>query len=255
MVADTDLVFLESKRSTSTLAVRALQLACLFLITAYCVAIIFSVALIREGDLLDFSLVKLMKYIPENVTLWQLACIASAVATVSFTLFVVALSSVLRARASYASLAAVVLAVLGAASNINGQTAMLVLFADLCRKVEEHKVFPRQDLVELGWLVLNQSMTQTGVVGNTFFALFRSLDFPYCPAHSCLPPLAGLDGYSGQPERNICWSPDFCRKHRSGMHSTDSVLNCPGCLGGDCRLCGRVSGSKEQAIGWNGITE
>ncbi len=144
---------------------------CLGTALAHVAATLLSVYAIREGNLGDFSPLKIMHFIPHHIILWRCAWIAAALASLSFIVFVVAVCSLLDRRLRPALTVAIVLTTAALTNDLNGQFSMMVLFSDLAQQMRGHGSFLQHETVQLAWSTMNQALTQSVLIANTLYSI------------------------------------------------------------------------------------
>ena len=143
----------------------------LWVALAHIAATMVGVFVIREGNLGDFSPLRLLRFIPTHLHMWRAACLMAALASVSFVCFVVAWRELMDARFAMLCNLAVVLTAVGAANDLQGEFSMLVLFTDLAQQLRGHGNFLQFETTQLAWLTLNQALTESGLVANCLYSV------------------------------------------------------------------------------------
>lgn len=140
-------------------------MSCLHLLAA-----IICVYIVREASLLEWSPLKLLRFIPEHMPVWRLACLAMAVASLSFVTFVVCARDVLDQRVSTLATLALVFVTIAAANDLNGLSSMLVLYSDLASQLQSSHTFMVHQTFQLSWATLDLSLAQCLLIGNTLYS-------------------------------------------------------------------------------------
>lgn len=148
---------------------RFVQITCLFSTIAHTLATLMCVYTFREGGFVHFSPTKLMQFVPEHLHLWRFSCLCVCVSSVSTLIFILAMREVLEEKFRFRVGVAVCLSVVACAQDLEAVTRMMVLFADISLQGVISCTYLTQDLVQLGWLLINQSITQTFMVASFLY--------------------------------------------------------------------------------------
>lgn len=148
---------------------RYVQGLCLFSAVVHVLAALVAIYTWRVGDLGEFSPVKLMRFVPDNVMLWRTSCLLTSASAISFVIVLAAIRETLPRRFRFASLIALILAIIGAANDLQSHFSMMVLFSDLASQMQLS--FSKQDLMQLAWMVINQSLSQTFLIANILYCI------------------------------------------------------------------------------------
>lgn len=135
------------------------------------IAGVFSAYLVREGNLLEMSPIKLLRFIPEHLLIWRLDCLLLAAASLSFATFVVCAREVFDAAAGTLATLAVVCVTIAAANDLSGLCSMLVLMSDLSQQFGLHGHFLVHETIQLAWATMDHALAQCLLIGNTLYSL------------------------------------------------------------------------------------
>jgi len=157
--------------SPQTAAYRGVSWVCLFTALAHVCATLLSVYAIREGNLGDFSPLKLMHFIPQHVILWRCAWLAAATSSLSFLVLVVCVCTLLDRKLRPALTLAVLFATAALTNDLSGQFSMMILFSDLAQQLHGHGTFLQHETVQLAWSTMNQALSQSMLIANTLYSV------------------------------------------------------------------------------------
>lgn len=138
---------------------------------AHVAALLLILYVARVGDLSAFTPTKLMRFVPDHQLLWRSACLASSISSVSTVLVFLALNEIVAKKARLIMKIALVLAVIGCASDLQSHFSMMVLFSDLATQVKLNGTYVRQELVQLSWVTINQALSQTLLLTNLLYSI------------------------------------------------------------------------------------
>jgi hypothetical protein len=135
------------------------------------VAGVFSAYLVREGNLLAISPIKLLRFIPEHLVLWRSDCLLLAAASLSFATFVVCAREIFDSAAGTLATLSVVCVTIAAANDLSGLCSMMVLFSDLSQQFGSHGHFLVHETIQLAWATMDSALAQCLLIGNTLYSL------------------------------------------------------------------------------------
>lgn len=150
-------------------AFRYVQALCLLSAVVHVLAALVAIYTWRVGDLGEFSPVKLMRFVPDNVMLWRASCLLTSASALSFVVVLAAIRETLPRKLRFAALIALMFAIIGAANDLQSHFSMMVLFSDLASQMQLSAV--KQDLMQLAWMVISQSLSQTFLIANILYCL------------------------------------------------------------------------------------
>ncbi len=133
-------------------------------------ALLLSLQVVRIGDLIAFSPVKLMRFVADNQLIWRLSCLLNALSSVSKVLLFLMLNIIVDRRARLLTRIGLVLSMIGCAVDLNGQISLLVVLSDLAVSLKLNSSYLKQDLLQLSWMTINQALGQLILVSNLMFA-------------------------------------------------------------------------------------
>jgi hypothetical protein len=134
-------------------------------------ALLLSLQVVRLGDLLAFSPVKLMRFVADNQLIWRLSCLLNALSSVSKVLLFLMLNIIVDRKARLLTRIGLVLSLIGCAVDLNAQTSLLVVLSDLAVSLKLNSSYLKQDLLQLSWMIINQALGQLILVSNLMFAI------------------------------------------------------------------------------------
>jgi len=140
---------------------RFVQTCCLVTTLAHTAATLVCVYTFREGDLFEFSPQRLLQFVPHHLVLWRTSCIFVMFSSLSTLAFVLAMRDVLEEKYRSTVGVAVCLALMACVLDLEGSSRMMVLFADIAMQGQINCTYLGADLVQIGWTIINQSITQT----------------------------------------------------------------------------------------------
>lgn len=149
---------------------RHFSYACFFMAAVHIIAAVLAVVAVREGELGEISPGKLLRFIPEHLILWRTSCLFIALSSISFVIFVVLIREILDRRVAHLATLAIVFAAIAASNDLNGLFNMMVLFADLAQQFRSHGHFLVHETMQLAWAIMDQSLTQCLLIGNSVYA-------------------------------------------------------------------------------------
>ncbi|MBK9618554.1 MAG: hypothetical protein IPO31_05110 [Candidatus Obscuribacter sp.] len=145
---------------------RFVQATCLFSAIAHTAATLICVYAFREGNFAQFSPAKLMQFVPEHMFLWRTSCLLVLLSSISTLVFILAMREVLEEKYRYLVGIAVCLSIVACGQDVEAIGRMMVLFGDIALQG-----YIRQDSVQLGWLLINQSLTETFMMANLLYGM------------------------------------------------------------------------------------
>jgi len=151
-------------------AYKRFSFICFVMAVAHVLAASLCVILVREGNLLDVSPIKLLRFIPEHGLLWRLSCFSMMVASLTFVTFVVAAREVIDQKAASLATLAVVFVAIAASNDLNGLCSMMVVFPDLAFELKENQSFLVHETIQLSWATMDQALSQCLLIGNTLYS-------------------------------------------------------------------------------------
>lgn len=134
-------------------------------------ALLLSLQVVRLGDLLAFSPVKLMRFVADNQLIWRLSCLLNALSSVSKVLLFLMLNIIVDRKARLLTRIGLVLSLIGCAVDLNAQVSLLVVLSDLAVSLKLNSSYLKQDLLQLSWIIINQALGQLILVSNLMFAI------------------------------------------------------------------------------------
>lgn len=148
---------------------RFVQITCLIATIANTAATLACVYTFREGNFTDFSPAKLMQFVPQHLLLWRTCCLLTAFSSVSRLIFILAMREVLEEKFRFIIGVAVCLSVLACSQDLEAISRMMVLFADMSLQGALNCAFTGPELVQIGWTLINSSITQTFMVASILY--------------------------------------------------------------------------------------
>ncbi len=133
-------------------------------------ALLLSLQVVRIGDLLAFSPVKVMRFIADNQLMWRFSCMLNALSSVSKVLVFLMLNIIVDRKARLLTRIGLLLSLIGCAVDLNAQVSLLVVLSDLAVQLKLNSSYLKQDLLQLSWMVINQSLGQLILVSNLMYA-------------------------------------------------------------------------------------
>lgn len=155
---------------SAQLRYRQLQVTAIVSALIHASAVFLAIFSVREGNLYDFSVTRLLQFVSANRVLWQVSCLSVSMSTISFLVLFLAFRNVLRVRQTLWITAASFVVAIGLANDLQSQGNMLVYFSDLSHQVT-HGSYPRQQLNLEAWRTLNESVTQSLLIANALYSL------------------------------------------------------------------------------------
>ena len=140
---------------------RFVQTCCLTATLAHTAATLICVFAFREGNFVEFSPQRLLQFVPQHLYVWRASCLLVMFSSLSTLLFILAMRDILEEKFRSTVGVAVCLAVVACVLDIEGVSRMMVLFADISMQGQLNCTYLGSDLVQIGWTVINQSITQT----------------------------------------------------------------------------------------------
>lgn len=140
---------------------RFVQITCLVATVAHTAATLACVYTFREGNFADFSPAKLMQFVPQHLILWRVCCLLTAFSSISKLVFILAMREVLEEKFRFVVGVAVCISVVACSQDLEAIGRMMVLFADISLQGALNCAFTGPELVQIGWTLINNSITQT----------------------------------------------------------------------------------------------
>jgi hypothetical protein len=140
---------------------RFVQTCCLATTLAHTAATLMCVFAFREGNFTEFSPQRLLQFVPQHLWVWRTCCLLVMGSSLSTLLFVLAMRDVLEEKFRSTVGVAVCLAIVACVLDLEGVSRMMVLFADIAMQGQINCTYLGADLVQIGWTIINQSITQT----------------------------------------------------------------------------------------------
>ncbi len=134
-------------------------------------ALLLSLQVVRIGDLLAFSPVKLMRFVAEHQLMWRLSCLLNALSSVSKVLVFLMLNVIVDRKARLLTRIGLLLSLIGCAVDLNAQISLLVVLSDLAVQLKLNSSYLKQDLLQLSWMIINQALGQLILVSNLMYAV------------------------------------------------------------------------------------
>jgi len=156
--------------SPQTAAYRGVSWVCLIVALTHVLATLLAVYVIREGNLGDFSPLKIMHFIPLHALIWRCAWLAAAASSLSYLVLVVCICALLDRKLRRALTVAILFTTVALANDLSGQFSMMVLFSDLAQQLHGHGTFLQHETVQLAWATMNQALSQTMLIANTLYS-------------------------------------------------------------------------------------
>jgi len=148
---------------------RFVQTCCLVTTLAHTAATLICVFAFREGNFAEFSPQRLLLFVPQHLYLWRISCLFVMLSSMSTLLFVLAMRDVLEEKFRSTVGVAVCLAILACVLDLEGASRMMVLFADISMQGQLGCTYLGADLVQIGWTIINQSLTQTFMLSSFLY--------------------------------------------------------------------------------------
>ena len=133
-------------------------------------ALLVSLQVVRIGDLLAFSPVKLMRFVADNQLMWRSCCLLNALSSVSKVLVFLMLNIIVDRKARLLTRIGLILSLIGCAVDLSAQTSLLVVLSDLAVQLKLNSSYLKQDLLQLAWMTINQALGQIILVANLMYA-------------------------------------------------------------------------------------
>jgi hypothetical protein len=134
-------------------------------------ALLVSLQVVRIGDLLNFTPVKLMRFVAEHQLMWRLSCLLDATASISKVLVFLMLNIIVDRKARLLTRIGLLLSLIGCAVDLTAQVNLLVVLSDLALQLKLNSSYLKQDLLQLAWMIINQSLGQIILVSNLMYAV------------------------------------------------------------------------------------
>lgn len=179
---------------------RFVQITCLIATVAHTAATLCCVYAFREGNFVDFTPARLMEFVPRHLVLWRLCCFSAILSSISTLVFILAMREVLEEKFRFIIGVAVCLSVVACAQDLEAISRMMVLFSDIALQ-GSLGAYTGQELVQIGWTLINQSITETFLISSMLYGLAglaithclsktrvlpRSLTFAHLPVWLCM---------------------------------------------------------------------
>ena len=150
---------------------RQLQALCIVSSLANAIAVLLAIYMIRIGHFDQFSVVRLMHFVPHHIVLWRLSWLSLGTASITFLLFVLSLEDIISRIPRIWMRATLIVALLAVAVDIPSQSRMLVLFADVSAQLVYGGTFAKKVLLIEGWKAINQCLTESIMVANSLYSV------------------------------------------------------------------------------------
>jgi len=134
-------------------------------------ALLVALQVVRMGDLLNFSPVKLMRFIADHQLMWRISCLLNATASVSRVLVFLMLNVIVDRKARLLTRIGLLLSLIGCAVDLTAQVNLLVVLSDLAVQLKLNSSYLKQDLLQLSWITINQALGQIILVSNLMYAV------------------------------------------------------------------------------------
>lgn len=134
-------------------------------------ALLVSLQVVRIGDLLAFTPVKLMRFIADHQLMWRASCLLNAVSSVSKVLVFLLLNIIVDRKARLMTRIGLLLSLIGCAVDLSAQVSLLVVLSDLAVQLKLNFNYLKQDLLQLSWMVINQALGQIILVANVMYSI------------------------------------------------------------------------------------
>jgi hypothetical protein len=158
---------------------RFVQITCLFATIAHTVATLICVYAFREGNFTDFTPARLMEFVPRHLILWRFCCLSAILSSISSLVFILAMREVLEEKFRFIIGVAVCLAVLACSQDLAAVSRMMVLFSDIALQGNAICTYTGNELVQIGWTLINQSITETFMVSSFLYGT-AGMGICYC---------------------------------------------------------------------------
>lgn len=150
---------------------RFVQITCLFSTFAHTAATLICVYTFREGGFVHFSPAKLMQFVPEHLFLWRSCCLLVMLSSFSTLIFILAMREVLEEKYRFIVGVAVCLSMIACCQDFSAISRMMVLFADISLQGMINPSYMRQEIVLMGWPLINQSITETFLLASFLYGM------------------------------------------------------------------------------------
>jgi len=134
-------------------------------------ALLFALQVVRLGDLLNFTPVKLMRFVADHQLMWRASCLLDAIASVSKVLVFLLLNVIVDRKARLLTRIGLLLSLIGCAVELTAQVNLLVVLSDLAVQLKLNSSYLKQDLLMLSWITINQALGQIILVSNLMYAI------------------------------------------------------------------------------------
>lgn len=134
-------------------------------------ALLMSLQVVRVGDLLAFTPVKLMRFVADHQLIWRLDCLLNAFSSVSKVLVFLMLNIIVDRKARLLTRIGLILSMIGVAVDLNAQVSLLVVLSDLAVQLKLNSSYLKQDLLQLAWMTINQALGQLILVSNLMYSI------------------------------------------------------------------------------------
>lgn len=134
-------------------------------------SLLLSLQVVRIGDLLAFSPVKLMRFISDHQLLWRSCCLFNGISSVSSVLIFLMFNMIVDRKVRILTRVGMLLTIIACASELNAHSSFLVLLSDLAVQLKLNSSYLKNDLLQLSWVIINQSLAQILLVGNTLWSV------------------------------------------------------------------------------------
>ncbi len=158
---------------------RFVQITCLFAAIAHTAATLLCVYAFREGNFVDFTPARLMEFVPRHLVLWRVCCLSVICSSVSTLVFILAMREILEEKFRFIIGVAVCLSVLACSQDLAAVSRMMVLFSDIALQGTAICTYTGNELVQIGWTLINQSITETFMIASALYGL-AGLSITHC---------------------------------------------------------------------------
>ena len=150
---------------------RFVQTCCLVTTLAHTAATLVCVFAFREGNFVEFSPQRLLQFVPMHLWVWRTSCLLVMASSLSTLLFILAMRDILEEKFRSTVGVAVCLALIACMLDLEGVSRMMVLFADIALQGQINCTYLGADLVQIGWTIVNQSITQTFMLSAALYGM------------------------------------------------------------------------------------
>lgn len=133
-------------------------------------AVFLAIFAFREGNLQELSLIHLMHFVHRHTALWQAACFAAGISSLSFMMLFVALKQVLRLRHNIWINAAAFLVVIAISLDLQNYGNLMIGFSDTSIQLMRATGYKQMLMLE-AWRSVNQALTQSVIIASSLYAI------------------------------------------------------------------------------------